>query len=69
MKQEIAEIIKDQRKTLNLTQQSLSDLSGVSLRQITRVETADGNISLDQLLAILEVLGIKLQLSTSGSTI
>lgn len=53
-------LIKERRAVLGLTQQDLSDYSGLSLRIIKSVESEQGNPSLKTLEKIAEVLGLEL---------
>jgi len=54
------DIIKDRRALLNITQQDLADISGVSLRTIKAIEKGNGNPSIDTLRKITDALGIEL---------
>jgi transcriptional regulator with XRE-family HTH domain len=54
------DIIKDRRALLNITQQDLSDISGVSLRTIKAIEKGNGNPSIDTLRKIADALGLEL---------
>lgn len=62
MHMNIGNIIKQRRAVLNITQEDLSDMSGVGLRTIIKVETGKGNPSLEVLDKIAEVLGMELTL-------
>ncbi|MBR5498936.1 MAG: helix-turn-helix domain-containing protein [Bacteroidales bacterium] len=54
------ELIKERRAVLGLTQQDLSDYTGLSLRIIKSVESEKGNPSLKTLEKIAEILGLEL---------
>lgn len=54
------DIIKDRRVLLNITQQDLADISGVSLRTIKSIEKCNGNPSIDTLRKIADALGLEL---------
>ena len=54
--------IKDRRILLGITQQDLSDISGVALRTIKQIETGKGNPSINTLTKITEVLGLSIEL-------
>ncbi|WP_321436372.1 helix-turn-helix domain-containing protein [uncultured Bacteroides sp.] len=54
------DIIKDRRVLLNITQQDLADISGVSLRTIKAIEKGNGNPSIDTLRKIADALGLEL---------
>ena len=53
-------IIKKRRLLLGITQQDLSDFSGVGLRTIRQIEAGKGNPSLETLTNILNVLGVEI---------
>ncbi len=57
---DICNKIKERRSLLGITQQDLSDISGVGLRTIKEIETGKGNPSINTLLKILDVLGMEL---------
>lgn len=52
----IGESVKGRRLQKNISQDELSELSGVSKASITRFETGKGNISLLNLLSIMKAL-------------
>lgn len=52
-------IIKERRSILGLTQQDLSDYTGLSTRFIKSVEAGKGNPSIENLDKIAEVLGLE----------
>lgn len=52
----IGEALKGRRVLKNLTQEGLSERSGVSKPSISRLEAARGNVSLANLLSILKAL-------------
>lgn len=52
-------LIKERRTLLGLTQQDLSDYTGLSVRIIKSVEAEDGNPSLSTLEKIAEILGLE----------
>ena len=54
----VAEDLRAWRKLRGLTQAQLADRSGVSLATVSRLESGDGNITLESLLRILRALGI-----------
>jgi len=54
--------IKERRTLLGITQQDLSDISGVSLRTIKGIETNKGNPSISTLTKIIDVLGMEIEL-------
>lgn len=57
----IGNTIKERRAALNVTQQTLADLSGVGINTIVAIERGKGNPSLKTLNTILNTLGLELQ--------
>lgn len=55
------------RRALRLTQQDLSDLSGVALRVVHDLEHDKKTIQLDTLLKVLSTLGLHLQLAPKAA--
>lgn len=52
------------RKSANLTQKQLSELSGVNIRQIQRIESGDsemGNVTLDNAVKIADALKVNVK--------
>jgi len=58
----IIETLKLRRITLQTTQETLSILSGVSLRTVKQFESGNGNPTLETLQKIADVLGLELKL-------
>jgi len=58
-KSEIAKTIKQRRKELNVTQRDLAFLSGISLRQLSKIECAKASVTIDTLNKICTVLGLR----------
>lgn len=56
----IGEIIKERRKSLNITQPTLAILAGVGLNTLVAVERGNGNPKIQTVLAILDTLGLKI---------
>ncbi len=57
---ELGTILRSRRQTLRTTQQSLADMSGVSVRMIKAIEGGYANPSIATLEKILKVLGLQL---------
>lgn len=57
---DIGNIIKNRRQTIRTTQQTLSEMSGVSVRMIKAIEGGYANPSIATLEKILNVLGLQL---------
>lgn len=54
------DLIKERRAVLGLTQQELSDYTGLSIRIIKSIEAEAGNPSLSTLEKIADVLGLEI---------
>lgn len=59
-------LFKERRSVLGLTQQELSDYTGLSVRIIKTVEAEKGNPSLATLEKIAEVLGLEVVMQVKG---
>ncbi len=64
----IINILKNRRKELNLTQNDLSELSGIGLRTIKEIESSDGNPTLGTIIKILEVMGMEINIKVKELT-
>ena len=62
-------IVKERRTILGLTQQDLSDYTGLSVRFIKSVEAGKGNPSIHSLAKIAEVLGLEIVLKVKESNV
>ena len=58
----IASLIKKRRKEIGITQQKLAELSEVSLRKVSDIETAFGDTSIGTLEKVLDVLGLEIRI-------
>ncbi|MDM1139164.1 MULTISPECIES: helix-turn-helix transcriptional regulator [unclassified Empedobacter] len=58
----IIEQIKERRKVLDITQESLADISGVGLRTLKQFESGKGNPTLETLQKLCDALGLELKL-------
>lgn len=58
----VIEQIKDRRKILNVTQETLSEISGIGLRTLKQFESGKGNPTLKTLQKICDVLGLEIKL-------
>lgn len=63
---EIGKAIKARRKMLNITQRTLSELAGVSINTLTKIERGEGNPSLDVLEKVMETLGLDIKIVVKG---
>ena len=59
---ELSRTLRARRETLDITQEHLSELSGVALRTLKALETNQGNPTLNTLNNIAEVLGLEIKL-------
>lgn len=67
MKREVlAQIIKQRRKQLKITQEDLALLSEISTRQLSDIETAQVSTTIDTLSKICETLGLSIELKIKG---
>ena len=57
---EIGTVIKERRKHLGVTQQTLADLAGVGINTLVTIERGEGNPQLSTLLTILNTLGLQM---------
>jgi transcriptional regulator with XRE-family HTH domain len=60
--EELIKTIKERRNTLQVTQESLAQLSGVGLRTLKQFESGKGNPTLQTLQKIADVLGLEVSL-------
>jgi transcriptional regulator with XRE-family HTH domain len=65
-KEEIAKLITQRRKQLNITQVELALLSELSTRQLSDIETAKVSTTIDTLSKICETLGLSIELKVKG---
>ena len=61
-KEEIGRYIAERRDTLNVSQMRIAELSGVSVHTISNLETGNGNVTLDTLLKVAGILGLKVEI-------
>lgn len=64
--QEIGKIIKERRKSLNITQSILASLAGVGLNTLVAIERGNGNAKIQTIVAILDTLGLKIEVTLKG---
>ena len=58
----LGKIIKDRRAVLGISQQDLSDYSGVGISTVKDLERGVGNPSMETLQKILDVVGLEIVL-------
>ena len=59
---DIGKVIKERRALLGISQQDLSDYSGVGISTVKDLERGVGNPSIDTLRKILDVVGLEMVL-------
>ena len=57
---DIGKVIKERRAVLGISQQDLSDYSGVGISTVKDLERGVGNPSIDTLKKILDVVGLEI---------
>ncbi|GAB1417209.1 hypothetical protein MASR2M117_26150 [Paludibacter sp.] len=65
---DLISIIKARREMLQVTQETLAELSGVGLRTLKQFESGKGNPTLMTLQKICDVLGLEICLKLKGIT-
>jgi transcriptional regulator with XRE-family HTH domain len=63
----IVETLKKRRIRLQVTQETLALLTGVSLRTIKQLEAGKGNPTLETIQKLADVLGLELQLEIKNT--
>ena len=58
-KGDIGKYIVERRSALRISQGRLGELSGVSVHTLSNLETGGGNVTLETLLKVTEILGLK----------
>jgi y4mF family transcriptional regulator len=58
----IGQEIKDRRKFLQITQEELAEISGISLRSLKAIELGKANPSISQLNKVLDAIGLKIEI-------
>ncbi len=59
---ELINKIKERRNSLDVTQESLAELSGVGLRTLKQFESGKGNPTLNTLQKLADILGLQISL-------
>lgn len=60
IQEDIGKWIRERRKELGVTQQTLADLAGVGINTLVAIERGEGNPRLFTLMTILDALGLQL---------
>ena len=58
---DLAEVIKERRKTLAITQPDLAEMAGIGLATIKDIERGKGNPSIGTVSKIMAVLGMEIE--------
>lgn len=61
-KAEVGKMVKERRQELKVNQLTLSELAGVGINTLVAIERGSGNPNLDTLLAVLDTLGLQLDI-------
>ena len=61
-KGEIGRYVIERRDTLEISQARLAELSGVSVHTLSNLETGNGTVTLDTLLKVAGILGLKVEI-------
>ena len=67
--EELVKTIKDRREALQVTQETVAELSGVGLRTLKQFESGKGNPTLLTLQKIADVLGLELSLTVKNLSV
>jgi hypothetical protein len=59
--EELSEVIRERRKNLNLHQDRISDLAGIALTVVRKIEQKKTNFVFSKLVELLNILGLELQ--------
>lgn len=65
-KEELGKYIKIRRSLLGISQNDLAEIAGISIRSLKDIETGKGNPTLEQMLKILNPLGISIRLEAGN---
>jgi y4mF family transcriptional regulator len=63
---DLGKVIRERRRQLRLDQNQLADLTSVSRRFISALESGKATVRLDKLLVVLEALGLEIHLAVRG---
>lgn len=66
--EELIKIIKERRAALQVTQETLAQLSGVGLRTLKQFESGKGNPTLQTLQKMADVLGMEVSLKLKNAS-
>lgn len=66
---ELIKIVKERRKILLVTQESLAELSGIGLRTLKQFESGKGNLTLQSLGKLVDALGLEICLKVKNLSV
>ncbi|HTN38388.1 MAG TPA: helix-turn-helix domain-containing protein [Arachidicoccus sp.] len=66
---ELIKIVKERRKILLVTQESLAELSGIGLRTLKQFESGKGNLTLHSLGKLVDALGLEICLKVKNLSV
>jgi y4mF family transcriptional regulator len=68
-KNQVGTIVRARRKELGVTQLHLAELAGVNVNTIYNLEYGEGNLTLNVLSKVLNVLGLEIKLVVKDSNL
>ena len=63
-KQAIGQSLRNRRATLKISQGRLAELAGVAVHTVSNMETGKGNVTVETLLKVAQVLGYAVRIGT-----
>jgi y4mF family transcriptional regulator len=67
--EDIGRTVRDTRKSMGLRQESLAAAAGVGLRFLVELERGKPSVRLDKMLAVLDALGLELEVKPRGEAV
>jgi transcriptional regulator with XRE-family HTH domain len=66
--EEIIKTVKDRKEILTINQENLAELSEVGIATLKRFESGKGNITLNNLQKIVDILGLEIRLELKNTS-
>jgi transcriptional regulator with XRE-family HTH domain len=66
--EEIIKTVKDRKEILAINQENLAELSEVGIATLKRFESGKGNITLNNLQKIVDILGLEIRLELKNTS-
>ena len=66
--EEIIKTVKDRKEILVINQENLAELSEVGIATLKRFESGKGNITLNNLQKIVDILGLEIRLELKNTS-